>query len=199
VSNDPRDPYGYGAGDPYGGQPPQDPYAARDPYAAPRPAADPQAARGRVTAPAIFLIICNVLSLLIGLYNVGSAVFLYAQGPDAYQKQQLDLLESMGKAFNLPQEQLDKSKEEILQKDKQAALMQAVLQGAGMGVVWSLLALLALLGGFRMMGLKSYGLAVASAVITVIPCITPCCLLGQIAGIWALIVLMNADVKSAFR
>jgi hypothetical protein len=50
-----------------------------------------------------------------------------------------------------------------------------------------------------MISLRNYGLAMTSAVLTVIPCVTPCCLLGQAAGIWALVVLMNNDVRAAFR
>jgi predicted Zn finger-like uncharacterized protein len=52
----------------------------------------------------------------------------------------------------------------------------------------------------RMHVLKSYGVAYAGAIISVIPVLgAPCCVLGIPFGIWALIVLNNPSVKSAFR
>src|SRR5262249_61811974 len=70
--------------------------------------------------------------------------------------------------------------------------------GVGSGAVAALCALLTVLGGVRMLALKSYGLAVTAAVITAVPCISPsaCCLLGEGIGIWALAVLLSPDVRS---
>jgi hypothetical protein len=47
--------------------------------------------------------------------------------------------------------------------------------------------------------LESYGLAMAASIIAMIPCVSPCCLLGLPIGIWALVVLMKPEVKSAFH
>jgi hypothetical protein len=79
--------------------------------------------------------------------------------------------------------------------------MQTVAGSLGSGVVGALLALLTLIGGIRMRGLRSYGLAMVGAIIAMIPCLSPsaCCILGEVAGIWAIAVLLNQDVKSAFR
>ena len=47
---------------------------------------------------------------------------------------------------------------------------------------------------------RSYGVAFAGAIISVIPCIgSPCCALGIPFGIWALVVLNDPTVKAAFR
>lgn len=52
----------------------------------------------------------------------------------------------------------------------------------------------------RMHVLRSYGMALTGAVISVIPLLgSPCCVLGLPFGIWALVVLNNPSVKSAFR
>ena len=51
-------------------------------------------------------------------------------------------------------------------------------------------------------GLKSHRhFAVFVAVLTAIPCISPasCCLLGEAMGIWALVVLLNQEIRAAFR
>jgi hypothetical protein len=67
--------------------------------------------------------------------------------------------------------------------------------------VAAIVALLVILGAARMLVLKSYGLSLFAAILTAIPCISPsaCCLLGEGVGIWAVIVLLNPDVRSAFR
>jgi len=52
----------------------------------------------------------------------------------------------------------------------------------------------------RMHAAVSYGIAMAGAVISVIPCIgSPCCLLGVPFGIWALVILNDPAVKAGFR
>jgi hypothetical protein len=36
-------------------------------------------------------------------------------------------------------------------------------------------------------------------ILVMIPCLSPCCILGIPIGIWGLIVLMDPNVKAAFR
>ncbi len=51
----------------------------------------------------------------------------------------------------------------------------------------------------KMKKLESYGLAMAASIIAMIPCLSPCCLIGLPIGIWALVVLSKPEVKSAFH
>ena len=71
------------------------------------------------------------------------------------------------------------------------------------GVVSGILGLVVsgviLLGAIKMKRLESYGLAMAAAIIAMIPCFSPCCLLGLPIGIWALVALLKPEVKSAFH
>ena len=71
------------------------------------------------------------------------------------------------------------------------------------GVVSAIIGLLVsgviFLGAMKMKKLESYGLAMASSIIAMIPCFSPCCLLGLPIGIWALVVLSKPEVKSAFK
>jgi hypothetical protein len=55
-----------------------------------------------------------------------------------------------------------------------------------------------ILGAQKMKGLESYGLAIAASILAMLPC-GGCCLIGLPFGIWALVVLCDADVKAAFR
>jgi hypothetical protein len=54
-------------------------------------------------------------------------------------------------------------------------------------------------GAMKMKNLESYGLAMAASIIAMIPCFSPCCLLGLPIGIWAVVVLSKPEVKSAFH
>ena len=62
-----------------------------------------------------------------------------------------------------------------------------------------LLNALVIIGAIQMKKMKTYAMAMTAAIIAVIPCVSPLCLLGLPFGIWALVVLNNANVKTAFR
>ena len=66
-------------------------------------------------------------------------------------------------------------------------------------VVLIILGVVVFLGAQRMKNLESYNFAMAAAIIALIPCTSPCCILGLPIGIWALVVLLSQDVKPAFR
>jgi len=71
--------------------------------------------------------------------------------------------------------------------------------GAAMYAFWAIAAIVCFAGAFRMRQLQSYGFAMTSAVIAIIPCTTyVCCLLMMPFGIWAMIVLMKPEVKAQF-
>ncbi len=55
-------------------------------------------------------------------------------------------------------------------------------------------------GGANMRSLNSYTVAVLGAVIACVPVISPlgCCGIGEVIGIWALVILLNPEVSSAF-
>ena len=74
---------------------------------------------------------------------------------------------------------------------------QAVAQLVGV-VINIPLCIVILIGASKMRSLSSYGWAMAAAIISAIPCTTPCCLISIGIGIWALVVLNDASVKSSF-
>jgi hypothetical protein len=53
-------------------------------------------------------------------------------------------------------------------------------------------------GSIKLMRLESYGIALATAIIAMIPC-SVCCCIGLPFGIWALIVMHAPDVRPAFQ
>jgi hypothetical protein len=69
----------------------------------------------------------------------------------------------------------------------------------GSGVIGIVIGVLILVGAMKMKSLENYTLAMTGAILAMIPCISPCCLLGLPFGIWAIVVLSDPAVKSAFK
>lgn len=67
------------------------------------------------------------------------------------------------------------------------------------GIVGLAISLFVLYGAIKMQKLVGYGFAMAAAILALIPCFSPCCLLGLPIGIWALVVLSKPEVKSQFE
>ncbi len=51
----------------------------------------------------------------------------------------------------------------------------------------------------KMKALTQWSLCVAASIIAMIPCISPCCIVGLPVGIWCLVVLTKPEVKAAFH
>lgn len=74
--------------------------------------------------------------------------------------------------------------------------------GIIMAILWVIVDVVIFIGAMKMKTLQSWGFAMTSAILCVIPCIGGhpcCCFLGLPAGIWALIVLLKPEVKAAFQ
>ena len=71
--------------------------------------------------------------------------------------------------------------------------------GMASSIVGILVSGVILFGGMKMKKLESYGLAMTASIIAMIPCFSPCCVIGLPIGIWALVVLSKPEVKSAFH
>ena len=78
----------------------------------------------------------------------------------------------------------------------------SALPGVGVMVVLSVVGLavsgFVAYAGWQMRQMQGWGLAMAGAIVAMIPCISPCCLLGIPIGIWAILVLIDDEVKQAF-
>jgi hypothetical protein len=56
-----------------------------------------------------------------------------------------------------------------------------------------------LMGALKMKRMESHGFAMAASILALVPCISPCCIVGLPIGIWALVVLSKPEVKGAFH
>jgi len=163
--------------------------------------ADQATAASRTNLPGIFLIICGVLNLLAALFELGNVAYIAVQPAEELAKQQDSMTEMMEKIFPQAKEEIEKEKQKQAVAPEQLKT-KSIMQSAIFAAILFVTALLPLIGGIRMRALRSYGLAVTGAIVAAIPCLSPAscpCGLGLIFGIWALVVLLNADVKAAFR
>jgi hypothetical protein len=85
--------------------------------------------------------------------------------------------------------------------DPQLAALIRLLQGP-VGIMSDLIgfgvSLLITFGAVQMRKLKSHGLALTISILAMLPCFSPCCILGLPFGIWALTVITKPEVKSQF-
>ncbi|MCY2959510.1 MAG: hypothetical protein NTY35_05030 [Planctomycetota bacterium] len=91
----------------------------------------------------------------------------------------------------MPEEQLQQFRDMMEKSSMVGNVVGGILNIGGAALI--------AFGAWRMKEMKSYGLAMTASILAMIPCFTSCCcLLGLPAGIWALIVLLDKDVKAAF-
>lgn len=135
--------------------------------------------KSKVSAPAIALLVVAILSALM---------FIVSLFGNAFNEWALKMAEQS----DMPPEQLEQFR-------------NLSMQGAGGALSIFFMALhivgtvVIALGALRMKNLQSYGLAVTASILAMIPCTSGCCcIIGLPVGIWALIVLMDKDVRAAF-
>ncbi len=143
-----------------------------NPYASPAKQGrqiDPHA-KSQVAGPAISLIVVCIISLLLVSLGLLLDVWLIASG----------------------------TADRMVQPSGMDKITQLMIR-----MIWSFLLLITngvvLAASIRMFSMKSYGFAKTGAIISVIPCLGPCCILGIPFGIWALVVLAKPNVANAFR
>ena len=68
----------------------------------------------------------------------------------------------------------------------------------GVAVIKLALDALTIYGAWQMRTLQNWGLSMTSAIVAMLPC-SICCILGLPIGIWAIVVLIDSDVKRAFN
>jgi len=71
--------------------------------------------------------------------------------------------------------------------------------GIGGSLVAVAVAAFIIYAALKMRELSQYGMALAASVLAMIPCMSPCCIIGLPIGIWSLIVLSKPEIKAAFH
>lgn len=138
------------------------------------------AALQSVKGPAVALKVTAILNIILAGWSLVEKIFFQ---PNLQQ-------------FNSELQQLNNPQ-------MQAFVQKLVQMSSGtFGIVNELfcvaMSVLILVGAKKMQSLRSYEFAFTAAIVAMIPCLTPCCFLGLPFGIWALVILNKAAVKSHF-
>ena len=135
---------------------------------------------GKVTAPAIALIVVGALNTLYGLWVL------------------IQSLAGANEGGELPPEMRENP--EFVELYEKIEPFSSTIS-LSVSLIVTIAGALILFAGIRMLKLRSYGLAVTGSILAAIPCISimACCGIGEAVGIWALVVLMSPDVKVLFR
>ena len=145
----------------------------------------------RTQAPGMFLLIVGILSLLGACVELFLGVLVARIPLDDYSAMMDQQRETVRKVF--PQVPVPEKGDVASEK------AQAAGEGYFLGGLGAVSGILMILGGMKMRILQAYRLALIGSIVALIPCIGGCCLLGQIAGIWSLVVLMNPEIKQKFH
>lgn len=146
------------------------------------------AARKRVRVPARLLLFLSILNLVMAIYFMVNTIALKKEGPNAALREQADKIAK------------DPDAQKIFQGWTAETFLTVTANGIlGCCGISGLVSVLTLAGARRMLELRSYGLAMTAAVLMAVPCLTPGCLVGQVAGVWAFVILVQPDVRKAFH
>lgn len=129
-------------------------------------------AKNRAKPPGISLLVICVISLLYILLELGKDLFRYFTGVPILPDNQF--AESMGETGLM-----------------MFRLIFYALFFAIHGII--------ICGARTMIIQGNYRLAMTAAILAMIPCLSPCIVLGFPFGLWALLVLLQEDVKANFQ
>jgi len=129
-------------------------------------------ANNRAKPPGISLLVICVISLLYILFELGKDAFRYFTGVPILPDNQF--AESMGES---------------------GVMMFRLIFYALFFAIHGLI----ICGARAMIIRGDYRLSMTAAILAMIPCLSPCIVLGFPFGLWALLVLMQEDVKSTFQ
>lgn len=143
-------------------------------------------AKSAVSTPAVLLIVTGVFGLLAAALNAVQYPTLDTQF-DAQIKQVEDN----------PSIPADQKKQQVeMMNNLRGPVKAATLPLAGLQLV---IGVLGVMGGLKLKNLQSKGLVTAASVLSMLPCVSGCCLIGLPAGIWVLVTLGKPEVKAGFE
>ncbi|MGL6097171.1 MAG: hypothetical protein ACRC7O_15405 [Fimbriiglobus sp.] len=150
-----------------------------------RDEADPVRGAAKARLVGLFQILLGIVSLL----SVGAGVAQFGDYPAQFaaERKKIELDPS------IPADQKQASLELMSTMEKAAM--------TGLPIIWGVAGFVSaviVIGGVKTRGLSGRGWGYTAAWLGMIPCVSGCCFLGVPVGIWAIVTLMNPDVKAAF-
>lgn len=144
----------------------------------------------KVNGPATGLVIYGVISSFLAFISAALAVLqIFGMNPIANNQQRQ--MEQM-------QGQMQGEEAEMLKNITNISNAVGGPIGAVTHTAVMIVGIFTVLAANKMKKFQGHTGAMVFSVLACIPCTSGCCLLGLPIGIWAIVVLVNADVKAAF-
>jgi hypothetical protein len=152
----------------------------------------------RAHIPGVFLIVLGACNLLSAVFPLVGLVRLSTIDPVVVFEQTKKLNLAM---FPPDSPWHDEMVKQMNEQTPEGLRRQNLITYSIGAVAWLLSGVLVFLGGMSMVRMRGYSMAVLGSVVAALPVLSPvaCCCLGEAIGIWALIVLLSADVRDSFR
>ena len=146
----------------------------------------------RLAVPGAFLVFAGIFNLLVSGVLLFAGIALAQENPDEILTRMRQDNPRQAEALEAQLAQANMTWEKAI-----SVYRVGFIVAGGLGIV---IGLLGICGGRSMARRANHSMALAGALATAIPCITPmgCLMLGPIFGFWALIVLMREDSWRAF-
>ena len=135
------------------------------------PGGDSASAASKVKGPALGMLISTIVGVLLGLLGLALNILGIGLIAAADGAPPAEMASLLGQGV--------------------VGIVQSVIGLIGGGVI--------IFGCLKMMKLQSFNFAFTTCILAMIPCISPCCLLGIPFGIWGLVVLNDPQVKNSYR
>ena len=157
-----------------------------------------QQVRDRVQWPAMFLVANAALNLLVALLQTTHLVSAAIAPADEAANFERELLQRLGGQPSPPL--VGTRRVQPPHTDPEALKRRTLFAEAVLAFLLLLPALLALAGGVRMYQMRGYPLAVVGSLASAVPCLSPmtCCCIGEVVGVWCVVVLLQPLVREAF-
>lgn len=133
----------------------------------------PVNAREQVNVPAILLMVTGIVGILWALYHFATR--------------------------GSSQAALEQALQQNPDAEKARPIFEAAMKFSSAGSIIAILtSALVIYAALQMRQLRNWPLAMAGAIIAMIPCFGPCCCIGLPVGIWALVVLNKPEIRAAY-
>ena len=152
------------------------------------------AASNRTNAPGILLSTVGLLNLPLAVAIIFTGIQLFRMSDDEFHSTKHESMEDM--RSSLPGL--------VKMMEQQGDPLPGRTANAWGYLIWGGLSfaagVLTFYAGFYMRRLESYGMAIAGSVLAALPFLScsGCCGVGELVGVWAMVVLLSPDVRSEF-
>jgi hypothetical protein len=147
--------------------------------------------RSKVNAPATGLLVYGILSSVLAFFGIMMAALNMA-GMNPLMNNQQQEMEKL-------KDQMGAEQAEFMdQINKFSALTSGPLGLVSNGIVLAI-GILTIVTSNRMKKFQGHTMSIVVSVLACIPCTSGCCFVGIPIGIWAIVVLLDSNVKAAFR